>query len=167
MSLRRAHPGRGARAWQGWGNRQLINAPPLRETEGFPGGAKEEPACQCRGHKRWGFDSWVGKIPWRRAWQPMPVFLPGESHGQRSLVGSVREVTKSRIRLSDWACTRALGNWSSSQSKWGKGSLGAPHSRWDEVTSAQWRFWYEHKWKSKGCTASPRPTQGPQDSYWF
>ena len=34
-------------------------------------------------HKRWGFDPWVGKIPWRRAWQPTPVFLPGESHGQR------------------------------------------------------------------------------------
>ena len=33
------------------------------------------------------FDSWVGKIPWRRKWQPTPVFLPGESHGQRSLVG--------------------------------------------------------------------------------
>ena len=34
------------------------------------------------------FDSWVGKIPWRRKWIPTPVFLPGESHGQRSLVGS-------------------------------------------------------------------------------
>ena len=34
-----------------------------------------------------GFDPWVGKIPWRRVWQPTPVFLPGESHGQRSLVG--------------------------------------------------------------------------------
>ena len=33
------------------------------------------------------FDPWVGKIPWRRAWQPTPVFLFGESHGQRSLVG--------------------------------------------------------------------------------
>ena len=32
-----------------------------------------------------GFDPWVGKIPYRRAWQPTPVFLPGESHGQRSL----------------------------------------------------------------------------------
>ena len=30
---------------------------------------------------------WAGKIPWRRAWQPPPVFLPGESRGQRSLVG--------------------------------------------------------------------------------
>ena len=33
------------------------------------------------------FDPWVGKIPWRRKWQPTPVFLPGESHGGRSLVG--------------------------------------------------------------------------------
>jgi len=47
----------------------------------------EEPACQCRRPKRCGFDLWVGKIPWRRAWQSIPVFLPGESHGQRSLVG--------------------------------------------------------------------------------
>ena len=34
-----------------------------------------------------GFDPWVGKIPWRRKWQPTPVFLPGKSHGQRSLAG--------------------------------------------------------------------------------
>ena len=33
------------------------------------------------------FDPWVGKIPWRRKWQPTPVFLPGESYGQRSMVG--------------------------------------------------------------------------------
>ena len=33
------------------------------------------------------FDPWVRKIPWRRAWQPTPVFFPGESHGQRSLDG--------------------------------------------------------------------------------
>ena len=33
------------------------------------------------------FNPWVGKIPWRRKWQPCPVFLPGESHGRRSLVG--------------------------------------------------------------------------------
>ena len=44
----------------------------------------KEPACQCRRH---GFDSWVWKIPWRRKWQPTPVFLPGTSYEQRSLVG--------------------------------------------------------------------------------
>ena len=38
----------------------------------------------CQG-RRCGLDPWVGKIPWRREWQPTPVFLSGESHGQRSL----------------------------------------------------------------------------------
>ena len=42
---------------------------------------------QCRRHRRREFNSWVRKIPWRRKWQPTPGFLPGESHGQRSLVG--------------------------------------------------------------------------------
>ena len=37
--------------------------------------------------KRHGFNPWVRKIPWRRAWQPTAVFLPGDSHGQRSLAG--------------------------------------------------------------------------------
>ena len=47
---------------------------------GFPGGAiDKEPACQCKRLKRHMFDPWVGKIPWRRAWQPTLVFLPEES----------------------------------------------------------------------------------------
>ena len=46
----------------------------------------KEFTCQCRRHKRHGFDPWVGKIPWM-VWQPTPVFLPAESHEQRSLVG--------------------------------------------------------------------------------
>ena len=41
-------------------------------------------------------DPWVGKIPWRRKWQLAPVFLPGEVHGQRRLVGYSPWVTKSR-----------------------------------------------------------------------
>ena len=54
----------------------------------FSGGASsKEPTCQCRRYKRHGFDPWVGKLPWRRKWQPTPVFLPGKSHGQRSLAG--------------------------------------------------------------------------------
>ena len=44
----------------------------------------KESAFQCR---RLAFNSWVGKIPWRRKWQPIPVSLPGKSHRQRSLVG--------------------------------------------------------------------------------
>ena len=46
----------------------------------------KESACQCR---RLGFNPWVRKIPWRRKWQPTPVFLPEEFHGQRSLVGCI------------------------------------------------------------------------------
>ena len=64
---------------------------------GFPPGASgKESTCQCSSH---GFDSWVRKIPWRRAWQPTPVFSPGEPHGQRSLEATVQRVAKSRTRL--------------------------------------------------------------------
>ena len=47
------------------------------------------------------FGSWVGKIPWKRKWQPTPVFLPGESHGQRSLAGYSPWGHKSQTRPSD------------------------------------------------------------------
>ena len=58
----------------------------IRERLGFPGGTSgKEPACQSRRCRTHGFDAWIGKIPWRRAWQPTLVLLPGESHGQRSL----------------------------------------------------------------------------------
>ena len=57
-------------------------------TLSFPGGISgKEHACQSRRHSRFGFDPWVGKIPWRRTWQPTPVSLSGESYGQRSLAG--------------------------------------------------------------------------------
>ena len=68
--------------WTGSESVQLVAA------WGFPGGSVvEESACQRNRLRRCRFDPWVGKIPWRRKWQPLPVFLPGKSHGQRSLVG--------------------------------------------------------------------------------
>ena len=45
--------------------------------------SNKESACQRRRHRRCGFSPWVGRGPWRRKWQPTPVFLPGKSHGQR------------------------------------------------------------------------------------
>ena len=55
---------------------------------GFSGGASgKESSCQHRRHKRRSFETWVEKIPWKRRWQPTPVFSSGESHGQRSLAG--------------------------------------------------------------------------------
>ena len=63
---------------------------------GFPGSATgKEPAYQCRSHKRHEFNPWVEKIPWRRAWQSTPVFLPGESHGQKAWRATVHSVAKS------------------------------------------------------------------------
>ena len=59
----------------------------LRSVPGSTSG--KEPTCQRKRLKRCGFDHWVRKIPWKRAWQPTPVLLPGESHAQGSLVGSV------------------------------------------------------------------------------
>ena len=54
----------------------------------IPGGTGDkEPICRCRRCKRCGFDPWVGRIPWRRAWQPTPIFLPGKSQSQGSLKG--------------------------------------------------------------------------------
>ena len=56
--------------------------------KGFPAGTNgKETACQCRKGKICVLDPWVGKIPWRRAWQSTQVFLSGESHGQRNVMG--------------------------------------------------------------------------------
>ena len=69
-------------------------------SRGFPGGTSgKEPTCQCRRQKRHGFSPWVWKIPWRRAWQPTPVFLPREFHNQRSLAALLRGVTQSWTQL--------------------------------------------------------------------
>ena len=58
---------------------------------GFPGDASgKEPACQCRRRER---------HCWRSAWQPTPVFLSGEFHGQRSQEAAVHRVSKSRTRM--------------------------------------------------------------------
>ena len=58
----------------------------LSQRPGSPGGSDgKEPACNVGDQA--GFHPQVRKIPWRRKWQPTPAFLPGESHGQRSLAG--------------------------------------------------------------------------------
>ena len=51
----------------------------------FPGSSDSKSVCLQCGRRR--FDPWVGKIPWRRKWQPIPVLLPEKFHGRRSLVG--------------------------------------------------------------------------------
>ena len=74
---------------------------------GFPGVASgKEPARQCRRPKKCAFDSWVGKIPWRRSWQPTSAFLPGEAHGQKSLAGCSSE----GCRVRRWRVTEATSH---------------------------------------------------------
>ena len=81
---------------------------------GFTGSSLDkEPTCQCM---RCSFDPWVGKIPWRREWKPTPISLPGESHGQRSLVGDSpwgRKEWTTTVWLNNWTCllTNYERNW--------------------------------------------------------
>ena len=62
----------------------------------------KESACQCRGC--W-FNPWVGKVNWRRKWQPTPVFLPGKFHGRKSLAGYSPWGEKSQTRFSGQTTT--------------------------------------------------------------
>ena len=66
---------------------------------GFPGGSViKEPTCQCRRH---GFNPWVRKIPWKRKWPSIPVFLLEKSHGQGNMQAIVHRAVKSQTQLSD------------------------------------------------------------------
>ena len=84
---------------------------------GFPGRASgKESTCQCRRHRRCGFKPWVGKILWRKQWRPTPVFLLGESHGQRSWRAIVHSVAKSQTQLKQLSAhTHTLANQAESE----------------------------------------------------
>ena len=71
---------------------------------GFPGGSVVKNLSACGNHRRLMFCPWVRKIPWRRAWQPTPVFLPGECHRQRAWQVTVNGVTNSQTQLNDRTC---------------------------------------------------------------
>ena len=73
----------------------------------FPSGTSgEEPTCRCRRHR----DLWVRRIPWRRAWQPTPIFLPGESSlDRRAWQATVHRVTEQDMTSAMWhACSESL-----------------------------------------------------------
>ena len=69
------------------------------------GSVANESTCQCKRHKRCGFDPWVRKICWSRKWQPTPVFLRGKFHGQHILTGYM-SVDLQRVGL-EWATEQA------------------------------------------------------------
>ena len=77
--------------------------------QGFPSAPAARIHPQCRSYRSCRFNPWVGKIPWRRVWQPTPVFLLGESHGLGSLLGyspwGHRESDKNELTVH--ACTHS------------------------------------------------------------
>ena len=93
---------------------------PLTICSSFGSSVVKNPPAKC---KRVGFDPWVRKIPWRRKWQPTPVFLPGKSHGQRSLVG-----------YSPWGHKRVGHNWATKQ-QWFKWVF-------QHVATLSWAAWF-------------------------
>ena len=94
-----------------WSCKELDTTEPLHwftASLGFPGGTRgKESACQCRRCRRQGFDPWVGKIPWRRKWQPAPV-------DRGSWWAAVHEVAESWTQLSTaqgWRGQQAYPGW--------------------------------------------------------
>ena len=80
----------------------------LTHISGFPGGASvKEPTCQWGRHERHGFDPWVRKVSWRRAWQPTPVYLPGESSWTED-PGELQSIRSQRVGH-DWS--NLVGKW--------------------------------------------------------
>ena len=75
---------------------------------GFPGDALVKDPPANAGGSGGAFHPWAGKIPWRRAWQPTPGFLPRKFHGQRSLMGY--SLWDCKILRHNWACTLHYGN---------------------------------------------------------
>ena len=82
----------------------------LPNLEGFQDGARgKEPTCQCRRWRRCRFDPWVGKIPWRRAWQPTPVSCLENPMDRRAWQPTVHRVTKNQTWLK-WLSMQSTPN---------------------------------------------------------
>ena len=87
----KSHGQRSLIGYSPWGHKESDTTERLHSlivNMGSPSGSSgKEPACNAGDVKRHRFDPWIGKIPWGRAWQRTPVFLPGDSHRQKSLAG--------------------------------------------------------------------------------
>ena len=128
--------------------------------ERFPWWLKGSIYQQCRICRRWKFDPWVRKIPWRRKWQPTPVFLPGKFHGQGSL--TVYSVGSQRIGHNQAHTCNMYGN------HWGVGGSGEYRP-----TTMDW-YIFAHKGtpgvgnKGRSLTTWDRPHGHGVDIYpWY
>ena len=113
-----AHSGAGALFSMNGGSVLYLSLNILNIASWWGGTSCKEPICKCRRCKIRGFGAWGRKIPWRGKWQPTPVFLPGESHGQKGLVGnSLRGCKESDIsgHLAHLNISKIFGNLASSK----------------------------------------------------
>ena len=117
---------------------------------GLPGGSDSKDCLRCR---RPGFDLWVGQIPWRREWQPIPVFFPGDSQGQRSLAGyrlwfckvsDTTEVTSTSSFTPGWLQVLNTRGRQGAETEWETPVLFQSHS-----LSWLW-IWESSGWKGSG-----------------
>ena len=136
--------------------------------KGISGGTSgKEPTCQCRKHKKQGFNPWVGKIPWWRKWQPTPVFLSGESPWTEE-PGGLRSMGLQRVKhkWNDLACVRLMehppctpwrlyARWPHGGGagvllihRWGAWGTRAPEGD----TAGKWQPWgVSHGWRDPGA----------------
>ena len=129
----------------------------MLDLRGFPGGASgKEPTCQCRRLKRCGFNPCVRKIHWRK-WQPTPVFLPVESHGQKSLVGyspwsrEESDMTEAIWHTIYWTSTKPCARLWRQRREWNIVHAFKEIPDWSRKTdmesdshNSEWQgFWYE------------------------
>ena len=101
----------------------------------------KESACQCKRRRRFGFDPWVGKIPWSSKWQPTPVFLPGKCHGQRSLGVTVHGVAESQTLLSTHVLVFVIQASKRAGSAWwlNRKKRRLPNSKFSGCLEVNWR----------------------------
>ena len=110
--------------------------------------SSKESTCQCRRCKRHRFDPWVGKIPWRRKWQPTPVFLPGKFHGQRRVWrATVHGVGKALDMAEGHACT---GLVTGGRGECQQAVITGIHSR---ICQPQTQTWESERWTQRKSVA--------------
>ena len=126
----------------------------------FLGGtSSKEPTCQCRRHKRHGFNPWVRKISWRRAWQHTLVFLPGGSLDRGAWWATVHRAAQSQIqlkRLSVYAWGWDKGwHWNSS-----KHGLASTHTQYHRRQGSLWL-------KRNGCGIKSISLSSGSITFWL
>ena len=129
---------------------------------------------QCRRHRRCGFNPWVGKIPWRRKWQPTPVFLPEkipwtEESGRPQSIGSLKSRTwieqlSTHVGLKGNSCHRKNDKIKQGKSVTVQGGEGDCHQWEGDRCPETWRKWQTSYWDiwAKHLPGREQPSQRPK-----